>query len=198
MIPEYFVIVGAVISAFGGMSYLLDTLKGRVKPNKVTFFLWAVAPLIAFVAELQKGVGIQSLMTFMVGFIPLSIFLASFLNKKADWKITRFDLSCGAISVLGIISWLITQEGNVAIFFGILADGFASIPTIVKAYRFPETETVWPYTSAMINGIITLLTIATWNFANYGFPLYIVVNCFIITFLVWSKIGKGLSEKKVT
>src|SRR3989344_7524638 len=92
MLHPNFVIVGALIGSIGGILYLLDTLKGKVKANKVTFLLWSAAPLIAFAAEIGQGVGIQSLMTFSVGFIPLSIFVASFFNKKAEWKITSFDL----------------------------------------------------------------------------------------------------------
>lgn len=53
MLNENFVILGAVIFAIGSLSYLIDTLKGKVKPNRVTFFLWALAPLIAFAAEVK-------------------------------------------------------------------------------------------------------------------------------------------------
>jgi len=46
--------------------------------------------LIAFKAQIKEGVGIhQALLTFMVGFIPLIIFIASFINKKAYWKIGK-------------------------------------------------------------------------------------------------------------
>ncbi len=77
MLDPNFVILGAAIGFIGGISYLVDTLKGKTKPNKVTWFFWSLAPLIAFAGELDKGVGLQSLMTFMVGFSPLLIFLAS-------------------------------------------------------------------------------------------------------------------------
>ncbi len=74
MINENFVILGVVIGFIGSLSYLLSTIKGKTKPNRVTWFLWAIAPLIAFAAEIKEGVGIQSLMTFSVGFGPLLIF----------------------------------------------------------------------------------------------------------------------------
>src|SRR5918992_4551489 len=32
--------------ALGALSYLIDTLKGKVQPNKVSWFVWALAPLI--------------------------------------------------------------------------------------------------------------------------------------------------------
>lgn len=103
MLPTSFVIVGMIIGSIGAFWYLVDTIRGNVKPNRVSFLLWSIAPLIAFTAEIQKGVGIQSLMTFSVGFLPLLIFLASFINKKSEWKLTRFDLACGMLSLLGLI-----------------------------------------------------------------------------------------------
>ncbi|MBI3956107.1 hypothetical protein HY339_02530 [Candidatus Gottesmanbacteria bacterium] len=175
MLPSYFVIIGAVIGSIGALWYLVDTIRGTVKPNRVSFLLWSIAPLIAFTAEVQKGVGIQSLMTFSVGFLPLLIFLASFVNKKAEWKITRFDLTCGALSLLALILWLITKEGNIAILLSIAADGLAAVPTIVKAYHHPETEVGWIWLAAAINGLLTLLTVTDWTLAHYGFPLYILL-----------------------
>src|SRR5580700_5738198 len=115
MINQNFVIIGAIIAAFGSVSYIVDTVKGKVKPNRVSFLLWSFAPLIAFVAELQQGVGLQSLMTFVVGFLPLTIFIASFVNKKAEWKLTCFDFTCGALSLIGLALWYLTKSGNVAI-----------------------------------------------------------------------------------
>lgn len=192
MINENFVIIGTIIAALGTLSYFIDTIKGKVKPNRVSFLMWSIAPLVAFAAQLKQGVGIQSLMTFSVGFLPLTIFIASFVNKKAEWRLSRFDLSCGLLSLIGLALWLITQVGNVAIAFSIMADGLAALPTIVKAYKFPETESGWLWSTAAISGLLTLLTINNWNFANYSFPLYILISTSIIFILVQFKIGKRI------
>lgn len=193
MINENFVIIGAIIGFAGAVSYLIDTLKGKAKPNRMSWFLWALAPLIAFSAQIDQGVGLQALMTFTVGFNPALIFIASFVNKKAEWKLTKFDLTCGVLSIIGLILWQITQVGNIAIFFGILADGLAALPTIVKSFNNPETENHWAYSTAAINAGITLLAIKTWDFAHYGFPVYIFVVCTLLTVLIKFKLGKIIS-----
>lgn len=188
MINENFVFLGLGLSILGGLRYLIATLKGETKPNRVTWFFWALAPLIAFVAEIQQGVGIQSLLTFIIGFNPLMIFLASFLNKKAYWKIGKMDYICGALAVLGIVLWQISDEANVAIFFAIMADLVASFPTLLKIMKFPETENIWIYVAASLNGAITLLTFKTWTFEGYAFPIYIVVCSAMIAGLIeWRK-----------
>jgi hypothetical protein len=145
MLPSSFVIIGTLIGAVGAVAYLVDTIKGKVKPNRVSFLLWSIAPFIAFAAQIKQGVGLESVMTFSTGFLPLTTFAASFVNKNTEWKVTWFDLLCGFLSLVGLVLWLITKVGNVAILFSILADGLAAAPTIVKAYRYPDTELAWPW-----------------------------------------------------
>lgn len=190
MLHQNFVIIGTLIGAAGAFAYLWDTIKGNVKPNRVSFLLWAIAPMIAFAAQIKQGVGLESLMTFSAGFLPFLTLIASFTNKKAEWKLTRFDLVCGFLSVIGLIFWLVTKVGNVAIFFSIVADGLAALPTLIKAYRYPETEIAWPWLATCIGVTLTLLTLKEWTFANSGFIIYIFIVDLIIFACVQFKLGK--------
>lgn len=190
MLSPNFVIVGTLIGAVGSIAYLIATLKGKVKPNRVSFLLWAIAPLIAFAAMKAKGVGLESLMTLSVGVFPLMIFIASFTNKEAEWKLSGFDVLCGFLSVVGLILWRLTREGNVAIVFSIVADGLAAVPTVVKAYKYPETEVAWPWIMTSIGVVITLLTLTRITLANSAFNIYILIANTTIFALVYSKVGK--------
>lgn len=197
MINENWIIVGVVLQVLGSWSYLVDTLKGRVKPNKVSWLLWSIAPLIAFFAMIKQGVGMQAWVTFVVGFVPLVIFIASFFNKDAMWEISKVDIICGALSVLGLILWLITKVGNVAIFFSIMADGLAAIPTIIKSYKEPDTENATIFIFGIVNSLIGILTITQWNFETYGFPIYLLIVNSAIAFFIRSKVGKKLAKETI-
>lgn len=190
MINEKFVLFGAFLNLIGSTTYAFNTYKGKTKPNRVTWFLWALAPLIAFAAQFDEGVGWASLMTFMVGFGPLLIFITSFVNRKAYWKITKLDIACGIISILALILWLVTGTGIIAICFSIFADLIAGIPTLVKAFNEPETEHHSVFRNGAISAAITLLTIKEWKFANYGFALYILLICLVLYVLIRFKVGK--------
>ena len=175
MLNRYFVIVGTLIGSAGAFAYLWETIKGKVKPNRVSFLLWSIAPMIAFAAQIKQGVGLESLMTFSTGFLPLLTFIASFVNKRAEWRVTRFDAGCGILSLLGLALWLLTKVGNVAILFSIVADALAALPTLIKAYKYPETEMAWPWLATCIGVVLTLLTLKEITFANSGFIMYIFV-----------------------
>ena len=187
MLNQNFVIIGTIIGAIGSLTYLIDTVKGKVKPNRVSFLLWSIVPFIAFAAQVKQGVGLESLMTFSTGFLPLTTFIASFVNKKAEWKVTRYDLICGFLSIVGLLLWMITKVGNVAIFFSIVADGFAAVPTIVKSYKYPDTELAWPWIATSFGVVLTLLTIKGLSFANSGFIVYI----FLLDTLIFSLVQFG-------
>jgi hypothetical protein len=175
MLGGYFVIVGALIGSAGALAYLWQTIRGKVKPNRVSYLLWSIAPMIAFAAQIRQGVGLESLMTFSTGFLPLLTFIASFVNKRAEWRVTKFDLGCGALSLVGLALWLLTKVGNVAILFSIVADALAALPTLIKAYRYPETELAWPWLATCVGVVLTLLTLKEVTFANSGFIMYIFV-----------------------
>jgi hypothetical protein len=195
MLNQNFVIVGTIIGAIGSIAYLIDTVKGKVKPNRVSFLLWSFAPFIAFAAQIKQGVGLEALMTFSTGFLPITVFIASFVNKKAEWKVTRFDLVCGFLSIVGLILWLITKVGNIAIFFSIVADGLASVPTIVKSYKYPDTELAWPWIASVFGVILTLLTLKELTFANSGFIVYILIVDALIFSLIQFRIGERFGYK---
>jgi hypothetical protein len=190
MINSNFIYLGILFQFIGGMDYLIGTIKGTVKPNRVTWFLWSLAPALAFFAQLQQGVGMEAWSTFIVWFVPLLIFIASFVNKKAEWKLQRLDLICGFLSLTGLILWMITKVGNVAIVFGILADILACIPTIVKSWYEPETENDSVFFLGVTNSVISLLVIKNWHFANYAFMAYLLFANGLLAVLIRFKVGR--------
>ena len=196
MLNSNFVILGALISAAGSISYLIDTFKGKVKPNRVSFLLWSISPFIAFAAQIKQGVGIEALMTFSFGFFPLLIFLTSFTNKNAEWKLTKFDWGCGALSIIGLILWLITKDAYLAIGFSIAADALAALPTLAKSYTNPETETSWPWILGSIGVAITLFTLSKITFLNAGFIIYAMLINIVIFSLIQFKLGEKLGKIK--
>ena len=197
MIPDYWAYVAAVINVLGTLTYVMDVFSGKARPSRVTWGVLTIAPMIAFASMLSQGVGMaQSIVTFSVGFSPFLIFVSSFLVKHPAWQLKRFDIGCGVLSLFGLLLWWITGEGNVAIIFSILADGLAFLPTLVKAYYHPETESPWTFMASEVATIIGLMTVKNWNFETVGFQLYILAaNIFAIVF-IYFKFGLWLESRR--
>lgn len=192
MLDVHFVIVGAVIGSAGTAKYLWDTLRGTTQPNRVSWLLWAAAPLLAFAVELHEGIGLQALMTFTVGFGPLVVVVASFWSPKAAWRIGRLDYLCGFLSIAGLALWIVTRHGTIAIVASIAADALAALPTLHKSLWAPHTETAAAYGAAAVNAALTLLTVKHATTAAVAFPLYILLVATLETVLIAGKVGPRL------
>jgi hypothetical protein len=197
VISVNFVYLGSALGVLGGVFYLRDTLRGTTQPNRVTWLLWAVAPLLAAAVELHSGVGVRTLTTFVVGFMPLLVFIASFHNPAAQWRIGMLDYVCGALSVAGTVGWLVTRSGMFALVASIAADGLAALPTLLKSWTHPETESVSSYLGALANTTILLLTVQHWTSAEVAFPIYIVAISSVETALVGLKIGPRVRQARL-
>lgn len=190
----YIVIFGALIQLVGSIHYLRETIAGRTKPNRVTWFMWSLAPMIGTAAAVSDGVTLATLPVFMAGFGPFLVFVASFVNKKSYWKLESFDYWCGLFSLLALLLWYITKNPNIAIIFAILSDGAAAVPTLFKSWKHPETETASPYLATMLASATSFLVIKAWNFSEWAFPAYLLIICTVfVVFIVRGRFKKNVS-----
>lgn len=181
----YLLILSAAVTLYFALGYVRATLKGWVIPNKVTWFLWALAPMIAFFATFSSsGFSLGQIPVFMAGFTPLLVFGASFINKQSFWKITFFDLSCGIVSLITLVIWYLTQNSNLAILLAIMSDALAALPTLIKAWRYPETESIKPFAAGIVTTGIALPATSTWDFAHLAFPVYLFLLNILMTVIL--------------
>jgi hypothetical protein len=184
---EYLVFAAAVASLLAALVYIRSMFKSSTKPNRVTWLMWAVAPLIGTVAEVSSGVGWAALPVFMAGFCPLLVFLASFFTKKAYWKLSKIDYLFGVLSGLALALWYVTNNANLAIVLAVASDAFAAVPTIKKALSNPETESVWPYLIGVFSPLTSFAAATLWSFSEIVFPAYLVVINVLLVLAVYSK-----------
>jgi len=184
---EYLVIIAAIASLLAAFVYIRSMFVGGTKPNRISWLMWAIAPLIATAAALSNGVGWAVLPVFMAGFSPFLIFTSSFFAKKAYWRLSTFDYVCGVLSAIALIMWWLTQNPNVAIVFAIASDALASIPTLTKAWANPETESVWPFIIGVFGATCSLAVATLWIFSEYAFPAYLIIINIMVLIALYSK-----------
>ena len=187
-LSHWLVIASVGISLLGSFAYIRDTLAGRSKPNRVSWFLWAFVPLLGAGAALSLQADIWATVRVIVsGLVPLMVFSISFINPNAYWKLSAFDLTCGAIAIVALGVWAIVDLPRISILLLALADGFAALPTIMKAWRFPETETGLAYLASFFAVILVLPSIPVWNIENSAFQIYLLTANAILAFAVYRK-----------
>ncbi len=184
---EYLVFAAAFASLLGATIYIRSMFRGNAKPNQVTWLMWSIAPFIATAAAISNGVTWAAIPVFMTGFAPFLIFTASFFTKKAYWKLGTFDYLCGALSGVALILWFVTMEPNLAISLAIASDALAAIPTLTKAWRIPETESVWPFITGLFNALTSFMVATLFTFSEIAFPAYLVIINVLLVLAVYHK-----------
>ena len=180
----------------GTLAYARDTYRGLTQPNRVSWILWTIAPLLALSSEIHSHADWQWMMTLSVGVGPFIVVCASFANHGGVWKLGPFDIACGLASVIGLVVWLVTANDTVALGAFMVADGMASLPTVRKAWLAPETETIWPYATALVSSSLTLATVTAWTSANMAFPAQILLMDLLLVALISGKIGPRLRGER--
>ena len=175
MLPEYFAIIGAIIGSLGGCYYLYETIVGNAQPNRVTWLLWGIFPMVIFVAQRAQGVEGLSWASFVAGFTPLLVVAASFFNKNAYWKSEPRDYYLMAAAIIGIVLWAMTDNPNLALLFSLLADMLAGTPTLIKAFRHPHSESWIAYAISTFGFGICVLSVQAYNFESTTFVAYLFV-----------------------
>ena len=198
-LAHWLVLLSAALGLSGTCAYVRDMLRGESKPNLITWGLWGTVPLIATGAALTAHAdGWATVRIFMSGFGPLIVFITAFFVPQSYWKLARFDFMCGIFSIIAIVLWLVADLPLVAILFAATADLLATLPTLIKAWRHPETETVYTYFIGLFTALLVVPAIPIWNVENAAFQIYLIIaNTLLFLAVMRGYLMKRFNEKLV-
>ncbi len=176
MFPSSVAYITIFTSFFAGFLYIKDTLKGKTKPNRMSWLIWFLAATTASFVQFSNGAGLSSIPIFMAGFIPLIVLIASFKNKNSYWHAGVLEYVCLVLAILSLVFFYFFKTGVISTIFVILADGLGFIPTYVKSWKEPNTENIAPYAVGLLNAFISISTLNVFIFSTVGFTLYIFLG----------------------
>ena len=186
--PQLLVVVSVLLMVWGAYDYLRDTLAGKTKPNRVSWSLWALAPLISLGAAFDADADVWASIRVLVGgVVPAVIFLASFINKNSYWRLGRFDWFCGGLSLAALVFWQLADSPLVAVLLATAANTLATIPTLVKAWNYPETESRLIFITSFISAILIIPAIPVWTIANSAFQIGLMLTTGALLVAIYRK-----------
>ncbi len=86
--------------------------------------------------------------------------------------------------------------GSSPIAAAIAADFLAGIPTLMKSWTHPQTETVYSYVGAVVSMGIVLLTITDWTFEVAAFPIFVLCSASVDSVLIGLEPGPRLARAR--
>jgi hypothetical protein len=186
MTREILVIFASLLALIGNIPYLLDVIKGRVKPHPYTWFIWSIVSCVVFFGQVAKGAGLGAIPTAVSEVFTIIIFLFSIkYGFKNPPKIDKYFL---ALAVLGLIPWFLTKDPTISVITVVVIDLIAFIPTLRKTYCYPKSETPLLYGANVLRHSLILGTLGAYNIATMLHSIsMIITNSIMVIFIKTSK-----------
>lgn len=190
-IQFYLGIFAGIISFGSYLIYFHSILKGKSKPNRVTWWIWTFMGAVLALSYYFSGAR-NTIWAPIVEFI--GPFLTALLSIKygEGSMADKTDLVCFFGGVISIFIWILFDAPVAALIINLVIDGFAIIPTIKKSYLRPEGESFWAWVGTSMGDFINILAIEKLSFAIIIYPVTMFLNDIVIVGLL----GKGKRRKK--
>lgn len=185
-IYQFLGLFAGALAILGYVPYIISILRGKTRPNKATWFIWAlVGGLLAFsyLAEGDRNAIWQPIGYFLG---PLITAVLSIRYGYSVW--TRLDKICLIVAIISVIPWVLSKDATFTLLINVLIDLVGAIPTVIKSYREPETEDLTAWFIFFAANTIQIFAISTWNIAAI-YPIYLFILAgTIVIFLIRDKV----------
>ncbi len=186
MIKETLVVVASLLALVGNIPYLVNVVKGRVKPHPYTWLVWTIVSCVVFFGQVAKGAGMGAIPTAVSEVFTLIIFLFSLkYGFKNPPKIDKYFL---ALAILGLIPWILTKDPTISVIIVVSIDLIAFIPTLRKTYCNPKTETPLLFGTNALRHFLALGALGSYNVATMLHSITMIIVNSIMVILI--KTGK--------
>lgn len=189
MPKEILVIVASLLALAGNIPYLINVVRGKVKPHPYTWLVWAIVSCVVFFGQIAKGAGMGAIPTGVSEIFTIIIFLFSIkYGFKNPPKTDKYFL---ILALLGLIPWILTKDPTISVIIVVSIDFIAFMPTLFKTYRHPKSETSLLYGSNVLRHSLALGALGSYNIATMLHSIVmIVINSIMVIFI------KTCKEKK--
>jgi len=179
---EILVIVASLLALVGNVPYLVDVVKGRVKPHPYTWFVWTVVSCVVFFGQLVKGAGIGAIPTAVSEIFTVIIFLFSI--KYGFKNPPRIDKYFLVLALLGLVPWIITKDPTISVITVVSIDLIAFFPTFRKTYCHPKSEAPLLYGTNVLRHSLVLGALGAYNIATMLHSIVMIVtNSIMVVFI---------------
>lgn len=168
-----FGIIGAVVNIVGYVPYIRDIVRGKVKPQRVTWGIWSILTLIVFINQLSNGGGYSSLFFGTTTGLVCITFLLSL--KYGMGGSTRSDKIMLCAAGVLFMYWIIAGDREYSTYIAVVIDTLGALPTVLKVRVHPESETYPQWVLAGVGAVFSCLALESYTLVLVVYPLYVLV-----------------------
>ncbi|MDB5164583.1 MAG: hypothetical protein JWL89_209 [Candidatus Saccharibacteria bacterium] len=177
---EVFALISAILILVAAPPYVIDTLKGKTKPERVTWLIFSVLGLVAFVSQLSLGASWSLLFSGLD--TGASVLVFALALKYGVGGHTRLDVAALIIASIGVVIAVIAKEPVISLLGVVLADISGVALTVKKAFLSPASETAISWLLVGTASFFGLLSTGKFSFGLILYPLYLMIVNYAVPF----------------
>lgn len=162
-----------ILNIAGYVPYIRDILRKKVKPHRITWGIWTILTTITAFNQVINGGGYSSLFFISTTILVIIVFILSF--RYGMGGASQIDRLCLVLAILLLIYWITLKDTRLSTVFAVIIDGIGAIPTVIKTYHHPKTESYLQWSLSAVAGLVTMLAVPRLDWALLIYPIYVVL-----------------------
>lgn len=169
MVFEVIGILSAVIFISCDIPYLVDAIKAKIQPHRVSWGISFLINAIGFANQSASGASnslwLFGASTLMTG----SIFLVSLKNGVGGHS--KLDLFSLIFSLFGVALWQVSNSPAFSVYANVLVGIVCLLPTFAKTRKKPESENGIAWLGGSIAAALAAVSVGAWNLQLLIIPI---------------------------
>lgn len=160
-------VVAGLLALAGFVPYIRAILRGKTKPAKASWIIWAGLDTITIAGMYAKDALSGQIIGTVIGTWAVAVLMLKY--GTPGW--TRLDKLCLIGAVLGIALWLLFSSPTLGIIISLGVIFVGSIPTFTSAWKDPSREDKLTWAIFWISSVCASLAIPKWTLADAAAPV---------------------------
>lgn len=178
---EIFALLSAILILVASPPYIIDILKGKTKPERITWLIFSILGIIAFVSQLLLGASWSLLFS---GLDTLaSILILGLSLKFGVGGHTKLDVVALFVATVGVLISIFVKEPIISLLGVIIADVSGVALTVKKVYEKPESETTITWMLVGTASLFGVLSVDHFAFGVLLYPAYLMLANYTVPFV---------------
>ena len=165
--------------------FIADPVTGqKTRPSRSTFWIWTVVQIMMVTTYLgtgetiAAGVGIAYASTILV-----IAFLSIRYGYSTRWEV--LDWVCAGGALITVLLWYFSIDAVLVLLLAIATDFFACIPTIMKVWKDPTSESRMAWAGTVVACGLNFFAVKQWGIESLLYIPYLFLVNSIIAYGIW-------------
>lgn len=179
-------IASGITLVIADIPYIRDILKGKTKPQRVTWGSIAFMNIIGFANQLASG-ATNSLWLFGTAVIVCGLIFILSLFKGVGGH-SKLDIFAIVFAVIGVLLWWLFNSPEISILVTFAVSLVTFAPTLAKTRRHPESETGITWVIGVLSASLGTLSVGALDWRLLLPPLTgVVLQSVMVYFIYFEK-----------